>query len=267
MASPDPRREQLLDALHRLSASKARETRLIVEAGPVYLMWIARRGAGKLEQESVASSALPPEYKLSSERGQLMRELGFAKRGGRRNWRREHGRDPSSLAAAAAQALDILTRVYGAEQAIVADLVEDDTEHPDNPELIAAIRKVAKARDEPTRHAMYTALLNATLLVPIDPDPDKADLEGSEAFMDFETHAGGRPTLGAFTDWASLRLWQPRGHGYWPIHGSELFEMAVERDPISFRVNPDGDVGGELYRHEVDMLVRAVHVFRQKRFS
>lgn len=267
----DPRRAQLLDALHRLTQSRAREARLLVTAGPVYLLWIARRGAGKLEQESIASAALPSTYKLSSERGQLMRDLGFGKRGGRRNWKREHGTDRASLARAAEEALDILSRIYGVDQPITVELVEDDTEHPENPALIAAMRQVAKGFDENTRRAMYTEMLNATFLVPLDPNRSD-DAEGSEAFFDFETHASSRPTrptqptrpiLGAFTDWASLRLWEPRGFAYWPIHGSSLFEMAMDRNPVTMRINPDGDIGGELYAHEVEMLVRAVRSFRR----
>lgn len=256
----DPRRAQLVDALIRLTQSRAREARLIVSSGPVYLLWIARRGFAKLEQESIASAALPTELKLSSERGQLMRDLGFGKRGGRRNWKREHGNDRASLARAAEQALDILDRIYGVEDPITAELVEDDTEHPENPDLIAAMRKVAKDRDEAIRRAMYTELLNATFLVPIQ----SGDAEGSDAFVDFETHASGRPTLGAFTDWASLRLWEPRGFAYWPIHGASLFEMAMDRNPVTLRINPDGDIGGELYAHEVEMLVRAVQSFRRR---
>ncbi len=262
---PDPRRTQLVDALHQLTQSRAREARLLVEAGPVYQLWIARPGQDKLEQESIASAALPPVYKLSSERGQLMRDFGFGKRGGRRNWRREHGKDRPSLEQAAEQALDIFARVYGVDEPISAELVEDDTEHPQNPDLIAAMRRVAKGWDEAIRRAMYTQMLNATFLVPIDPTLD--DAEGSEAFFDFETHESGRPTLGAFTDWSSLRLWQPRGCAYWPIHGSQLFEMAVDRNPVTMRINPGGDIGGELYLHEVQMLVRAVRSFRRSHSS
>lgn len=256
MPAEDPRRAQLVDALGRLTQSRAREARLIVSSGPVYLLWIARRGANQVEQESIASAALPPEYKLSSERGQLMRELGFGKRSGRRNWKREHDRDRVSLVRAAEEALDILVRIYGVDQPIAAELIEDDTEHPQNPALVTAMRRVAKGWDEAIRRAMYTEMLNATFLVPIT----EGDAEGSEAFVDFETHASGRPTLGAFTDWASLRLWAPRGCSYWPIHGSVLFEMAMERKPVTLRINPDGDIGGELYAHEVEMLVRAVHL-------
>ncbi|MFO7563864.1 MAG: SseB family protein [Enhygromyxa sp.] len=260
MPTEDSRRAQLVEALTRLTQSRAREARLCVSAGPVYLLWIARRDAATLEQESIASVALPPQYKLSSERGQLMRDLGFGKRGGRRNWRREHGRDRASLARTAEETLDILARIYGVDDPIRAELVEDDTEHPENPVLIAAMRKVAKDRDEAVRRAMYTEMLNATFLVPIT----EGEAEGAEAFFDFETHASGRPTLGVFTDWASLRLWEPRGFAYWPVHGSSLFEMAMEREPVTMRINPEGDVGGELYAHEVEMLVRAVQSFRRR---
>lgn len=260
--SDDPRRAQLVDALRRLTESRAREARLLVAIGPVYVLWIARRGATKLEQESISSAALPTALKLSSERGQLMRELGFGKRGGRRNWRREHGIESASLARVAAEALDMFSRIYAVDGPITTELVEDDTEHPENPALINAMRTVAKGFDERTRRAMYTELLNATFLVPIDPTRD--DAEGSDAFFDFETHASGRPTLGAFTDWASLRLWEPRGSAYWPIHGSSLFEMAMDRKPVTMRINPEGDVGGELYAHEVEMLVRAVQSFRKQ---
>jgi hypothetical protein len=258
----DPRLAQLVDALHRLTESRAREARLLLCAGPVYLLWVARRGTAKLAQESISSAALPQEYKLSSERGQLMRELGFGKRGSRRNWQREHGSDRSSLTRAAEEALDILSRIYGVADPITTELTEDDVEHPENPALIAAMRKVAKGFDEANRRAMYTELLNATFLVPIDPAQGE-DAEGSEAFFSFETHASGRPTLGAFTDWASLRLWEPRGFAYWPIHGSSLFEMAMDRNPVTMHINPDGDIGGELYAHEVEMLVRAVRSFRK----
>lgn len=262
--SDDPRRAQLLDALHGLTGTRAREARLIVQAGPVYLLWIARRGQASLEQEAISSTALPPEFKLSSERGQVLRELGFAKRSGRRNWRREHGRDRTSLERVADEAVDILGRVYAVDQSIAVELVEDEVDHPENPALTAAMRQVAKGWNEAIRRTMYTELLNATFLVPVDPNPSE-DAEGSEAFFDFETHESGRPTLGVFTDWASLRLWEPRGFGYWPIHGSDLFEMAMDRNPVTLRINPEGDIGGELYTHEVEMLVRAVQSFRRSR--
>jgi hypothetical protein len=261
--TPDPRLAQLVDALHRLTESRAREARLLVCAGPVYQLWVARRGVAKLEQESISSNTLPSEYKLSSERGQLMRDLGFGKRSGRRNWKREHGNDRASLARAAEQALDIFARIYGVDEPITTELVEDDIDHPENPTLIAAMRTVAKGFDEANRRAMYTEMLNATFLVPLDPTQGD-EAEGAKAFFDFETHESGRPTLGAFTDWTSLRLWEPRGFGYWPIHGSSLFEMAMDRNPVTMRINPDGDVGGELYAHEVEMLVRAVRSFRKR---
>ena len=40
--------------------------------------------------------------------------------------------------------------------------------------------------------------------------------------------------------------------------------MALERNPVSLRINPEGDLGGELYAHEIEMLVRAVAAFRAR---
>lgn len=257
-----PARERILDALEQLAASRAPEARLVLQSGPVYLVWVARREARELQQESVASNALPSAFKLSSERGKLLRELGFGKRSGRRNWTRQHTRERDALERVAEETVDILQRVYGVDETIVLALHEDEREHPQNPELVSAMRAVAKRREDEVRRAMYTQLLNATFLVPIDPDDE--DAEGAEAFFAFETHQGDRPTLGVFSDWSSLRLWEPRGHDYWPIHGSVLFEMALERNPLTLRINPNGDVGGELYAHEVEMLVRAVESFRSR---
>jgi hypothetical protein len=262
--SAAPTRDRLLHALERLADSSAPEARLVLESGPVYLIWTAHRDQAEVEHESVASNYLPPEFKLSSERGNIMRTLGFAKRNGRRNWKRRHGRDRQSLERSVEETLDILQRVYAVEAPIQLLLQEDTQAHPENPSLIAAMRKVAKGFDEAIRRAMYTELLNATLLVPISSNRDEhAEIEST--FVDFETHTPtGRPTLGAFTDWDSLRLWEPRGHAYRPIHGSVLFELAMERNPVSMRINPNGDIGGELYAHEVEMLVRAVQAFRRQ---
>jgi hypothetical protein len=259
----DSPRAQLLASLRKLAASSAREARLVIQAGPVYLLWVAQRGRVRLEHESIASAALPSAYKLSSERGQLMRELGFGKRSGRRNWKREHGRDHASLTRAVDETLDILARVYAVDEPFTLALVEDEAEHPENPALVTAMRRVAKGWDEANRRAMYTEMLNATFLVPMHDDADE-ELD-AEGFYDFETHASGRPTLGAFTDWDSLRLWDPRGRPYWAVHGSELFELAIDRRPVTMRINPDGDIGGELYAHEVEMLVRAVRSYRRSR--
>ena len=51
------------------------------------------------------------------------------------------------------------------------------------------------------------------------------------------------------------------------MHGSELFENAAAQNVASVRINPGGDVGGELSRHEVDMLVEVVRRFRRENFN
>lgn len=236
----------------------------MIQSGPVYLVATARRGEPTIEQQAVASAALPADFKLSAERGRLMRDMGFKKRGGgRRNWVRVHGRDEVSLGDQADAIVDILERVYGAVDSPELEITQDDNDHPENPDLMASMREVAKGWDEAKRRAMYTELVNATFLVPLVPDVAD-DVDDAEALHTVDLDPRGGPILGAFTDWHSLRLWEPRGWPYLALHGSDLFELVLSRKPTGFRVNPNGDVGGELYLHEVEMLVRAVRSFRRQ---
>jgi hypothetical protein len=252
-------------ALEEIRGSTARQSRLIVEAGPVYLLFVREGEGSTLRFETVASHRLPPELKLSSARAARLRQLGFSKRdGAHRNWVKtiEHP-DYEGIAREAAQ---ILREVYGVERTPELALTEDDREHPTNPALVDAMRKVAKGGfDEDLRRAMYTELVNAVLLVPLDPEASDSADEGEEYHV-LETFQH-KPVLGAFTDWNALRLWEPRGWDYLPVHGSELFENAMHRGIATLKINPNGDIGGELYRHEVEMLVEAVRKFRRKHFN
>lgn len=263
-ASP-PRRARFLAALRETVQADSRETRLVISHGPVYVLTVARHD-GRVVQEAITSASLPPELKLSSERGQLLRDMGFKKRGSsRRNWTRALERAPSNVERIAEELDDIFTRVYGIDGQPDINLVRDQRVHPENVDLVDAMRKVAKDRafDEDTRRGMYTRMLNATFLVPLDPEVGD-DADEADAFFDLKDHPSGRPTLAGFSDWDSLRLWQPRGWDYVPVHGSELFELVQERNAATFKINPGGDIGGELYAHEVEMLVNAVHTFRRK---
>jgi hypothetical protein len=256
----------LPDALAGIVGSQARESRLLIEIGPVYQLFTHRLGEDSLRFEVVGSGRLPPELKLSSARASRLRELGFSKRdGARRNWIKTV--EQIDYRALTDEAAEIFHQVYGVSETPRIALTEDDREHPQNPDLYAAMRTVARGFDEATRRAMYTELLNAVLLVPLEGErTDDADLPETAPYHVFET-LHDRPVIGVFSDWASLRLWEPRGWEYRAVHGSELFENAAAQNVASVRINPGGDVGGELYRHEVDMLVDVVHRFRRENFN
>ena len=124
-------------------------------------------------------------------------------------------------------------------------------EPPTNPRLLEAMRAAANHQDERTRQRLYAALVNATLLVPIDlqtvDEPPFGQLP--LALTD--------GVYGAFTDWDALRQWAEEGHPFGLVHGTDFF-MHVADQGGSVRVNPSGSVGGELYPSEVVMMAEAV---------
>ena len=257
---------KIREALESLSASRFPETRVLIEQGPVYLQFVREHG-GKTTLEAASSAELPPEFKLSTARANEMRKLGFLKNGGR-NWLRDLREDEHDGLARCINVdplvehcADVLQRIYGADGEIHVELIHARDEHPENEDLVSSMRQLARTRSGDARRRMYTELVNATLLIPVNPEaPD--ELEGGDEFLVTDT-LDGHPVFLAFSDWDSLRRWNPRGWCYVPVHGSEFFELTLERDLGSVQINPNGEVGGELYRHEIEMLVEGVRNYRK----
>ncbi|GEM_PF-2421911 len=258
--------QQLETKLHELTESSADEAHLVVQSGPVYLIFCVDHTDDSLKIEAVASHRLPPRHKLTVERAKEMRAQGFSKSSGQRNWQRRTGVDRASLRKAAHESEDILARLYGCDQQIEVLLVEDERHPPSNPDLLEAMRNSARQRDENSRHRLYNALVNTLFLVPLrmDTKAPRDDNDDSDIqFLVMDT-SKGKPIYGAFSDWQALRLWQPLGWDYREIHGSVLFQRLAETNIVGFQINPNGDIGGELYRHEIEMLAMAVRAHRKQ---
>jgi hypothetical protein len=109
------------------------------------------------------------------------------------------------------------------------------------------MRLLSEKRDWDTRRALYAALLDATLLVPIDPEADGAD-------EPLEVDSLGKfPVIAGFTDIDALRMWNPRGAPTAPPR-RDLVPRALARRVGSLLINPRGNVGGELYLNELESL-------------
>jgi hypothetical protein len=115
-----------------------------------------------------------------------------------------------------------------------------------NPGLLEAMQMLSKQRSHECRIAVYQRLLNATLLLPLqDGEPKVVGTLGK-----FNCY-------GAFTDYRSVRLWDPRGCSLRELYSIDLFPMLQSLGAGSLLINPDGDVGGELYRNEIDTMAKA----------
>ena len=241
--------DALVQHLEQLTQSGGADNRLIVASRDYYMIFHGKRGAPDLMGEAVSNFYLPRAAELTPGRLGQLAARGYRERPNRNNlYRTLKVQDPAELRAYADEVMHLFATAYGidAGDAAVFDLQLGEPELLKNPELLRLMRLLSEKRDWDTRRALYTALLNATMLVPIDPDAGDEALEVDKL--------GKFPVIAAFTDMASLRLWQPRGVSYLSLAVSELVPRAVERRVGSLLINPRGLVGGELYINELESL-------------
>ena len=260
VSMPEQGREHLRDALLVAAKSQLAESRVLVESGDVFLHFI-RSGSQPKRWicETANCDELAPEHRLSSGRMAELKRKGFSKSGARRNWTREFEGNSFEVDPLVDEAEDILSRIYGIEGRYTVRLFQRECEHPSNPRMLATMRAMARHPSNESRRDVYASLVNATLLVPLA--GDEVD-EGPDSFQVLEL-LEGLPVFAAFSDWNALRSWSPRGCRYEAVHGSELFEQLLERHCASLLINPGGDLGGELFRNEIEMIVEGIGAYRR----
>ncbi len=243
--------ETLVQHLEQLSQSGGADNRLIVASRDYYMIFHGKRGAPELIGEAVSNFYLPRAAELTPGRLGQLSARGYRERPNRNNlYRSLKVQDGAELRTFADEVMDLFARAYGVEagEAAEFDLQLGEPESLKNPEIIRLMRLLSEKRDWDTRRMLYTALLNATMLVPIDPD-------GAAVDEPLEVDKLGKfPVIAAFTDIASLRLWNPRGVNYRSQAMSDLVPRAVVRRVGSLLINPRGLVGGELYINELESL-------------
>lgn len=240
MGSDNDLRDRLLEHLRALADEGGDHNRVIVGDGDRYLLFLGARGDDTIEVEVAAPLA-------------SLTARGFTSQRGRRNPTRRHegiAGDPARLAALADEALEIAGASLGlGAEGLTLERRSGDRPPSRSPELIGAMKVLAKTREMSARQRVYHEVLRSTLLLAV------ADDDGDEPHI-FE-HLQGFPVIGVFTDWDALRLWEPRG---WPVRalpGHQILPMARARRFGSLLINRGGDVGGELLMNEIAALADA----------
>jgi hypothetical protein len=253
---------QIREAFEAVVRSPYPESRALVEYGDIYLQLIRENAASqRWIFEAVTCDFLPPAHRLSAGCMEELRRLGFTKSGRKRNWVREVQPHAQQVEPLVEQAVDILERIYGVDGECNVQLIHTAQEHPENPGLLRAIRHLSRSRSDDDRRRLYAELVNATLLMPIQFDEEtQTELPDPFVVDTFEGH----PVYAVFSDWPALRQWNPRGWPYEAIHGSDFFERMAQLQCGGIRVNPDGDLGGELYFSEVRIIIEGVRAYRAR---
>lgn len=247
--------DALASHILQLRSHPGADNRLIVASRDYYLVIAARQGDPTLTLEAVANPNLTAAAALTPGRLEQLKQRGFREKQHHGNLFRK-----LTLSAGAAsngeltrlcdELMTIFARAYGVDagEPAVFDLQLGDGEPLRNPDIIRLMRTLSVRRDWDARRALYAALLDATLLVPVDPEAVTSD-EPLEV-----ERLGTFPVFASFTDIDALRMWNPRGLPFRATPVAELVPRALALGAGSLLINPRGLVGGELYRNELESL-------------
>jgi hypothetical protein len=234
----------LREQLQALREQGGSGNRLVIQGRAAWLVVHGRRGHTELRVQAATSHYLPS--KLGLDQVHRLRAAGFSMPSGHKalSWSTEGEAEELEV-----RLLGLLEDVYG-EGETETRLTLGEADLTRNEAVERAIRKVAETKSEQDRHGLYRALLNATLLLPVD-EADAAKSFGQLA--SWETYA-------VFTDAAAVERFEPRGVVVRHVGGRDLFPqlMGAELRAGSLLVNPGGQLGGELYRNELETLAKAV---------
>ena len=255
----------LTGALAAMLTSKSLAARVQVSCGDGYVYVTHERGAPTLAIVAPSSRHLADGTRLEQSGAQWLRREGFERPSGGRSFTLRMP-IPSSLSDLAARCVEVLHQAYGCApgESVVHVLSHDDRSHPSNEEVVEAMRRLASSRSHDDRLRLYNELVNATFLVPVSPDADESD-DGADAWVNLEDSS--QIVFAVFTDLPQMRAWKLDADEYLPTHGAEFFEEFMESGAVGLRINPGGTVGAELYRHEVELIVKGIRRWRGKTSS
>ena len=254
-AEPD-RIQEIAAYLHALTEEGGQANRLVLRGGSGWAVFLGMRGEPHVDLELAANAHLPEAARLSEAQLQALRSSGFippSRRSERRHQVFPLGDEAQALVLARKVA-DWMAQLYGASaETLQLQLQLGNDEEMDNTALWAAMRVVSRDRTHEARMALYRELINATFLLAVE-----APSSDTPALIE---RMGPWAVFAAFTDPASLHAYDPRGVPFRRLYGHELFTLLMRTPVGSLKINPDGDVGGELYRNEIETLAHAVRRF------
>ena len=117
-----------------------------------------------------------------------------------------------------------------------------------NTKITSQMRVLSKKRDYASRVELYQQLLNAELLLYVDNDSPKV----YGTIGKFNSYA-------LFTEDKYYYHYDPRGVDVVRKYGHEIFYELHQLKAGSVWINPKGQVGGELYQNEIEMLAKAMY--------
>lgn len=235
----------LIDYLEDLS--KTPNSRLIIIGERGWFVVQSYDIPARVLCEAATNTHLPEELRIPKDKEQFLTNANYTSRRGKRSIGKmvtlKERRQKEELSN---EILTLLKQVYG-EESPEFKMQTNVRSGVTNNKLHTKIRILSRERTMKSRQDFYKAVVTTTLLLAMENDAPKAF--GS---------LGPYVSYGAFTDDKAIRTWDPRGVDYKKIPGKELFPLLKSLDAGSLFINPQGDIGGELYRNEIESLCEGI---------
>lgn len=232
--------------------------RLVIDAGPFFVVLRAAEGEDAVDVEAAGGRHLPDGWRLDADRVGRLTALGLRQRTAASTfvgtWPLT---GPDDARAAADKVSALLGHVYDRPEPPHATLTLGDRAPIDNDRLHQAMTRLSKRRDMAARMTLYNTLVNAPLLVALQApiaDPRRTDRARLHVFEQLS----GTDVHGVFTTHEHLRRFAPRELPTVVWTGRVLFPVLAARKTGSVLINPRGDLRGELYRNEILTLAEGI---------
>jgi len=248
---------ELNAALGRFHREGGTGNRLVVSRGPAWFVLNSGRGEPQARCHAATQKLLGDELRITPDGVVALRMAGFARAPQERALSR-HLDIATEQQRAELPGLfqSWLDAVYGLDESHETHVSLSLGERPvlENERVHQAIRVLAKNRTAAARQAVYRALLKAHLSLVVDAAGEPAPFGSLQ----------GSHTYAVFTSVAEADLSDPRGHNTEVLPGWAIFPRLHALTPGSLQINPDGRLGGELYRNEIEALANAAANYRPR---
>lgn len=233
----------------RLHTEGGSANRLVLSHARGWVLLTAQPGSAKATIQVADGRHLSEGGQLPEALQAELIEAGYRRRSAADPWVAE--RAAADVERIAAEALRWAETAFGAHEHL--DLQLGVAPRLENAALHERMEAASRTRDLPTRNRLYHGLVRARFIVPLT-EPAAAPGIGAELALRTAGQLHGEAVAALFTDWETLTRFDPRGLPVAVFAGMDIFPLLASRRFVSVLINPTGQRGGELYRHEIDAI-------------
>ena len=273
MSSSNPIAPSVQHALSRINREGGDGNRFVCQGDRGYVVVSGERGSSTIKVQAAAGRAL--ESPLDQHDAQQLYERGFRRSSAAAPFERVY---KGSVPHENVELIEIITlimqRLYLSQSGTMTikftlgDLIELN-----NTKLHSAIQKLINDKDMRLRQKFYWSFVKAEFLLALDqPAPDlnpllsgadQAKILGTQLSYHIFKEITPYRSAGVFSEMNTMLNYDPRGLDFIKISGRTVAALMVSDKIDSLLINPRGQIGGELYRNELDSIDEAMRRFNR----